>query len=197
MEPGDVIVEFNGKPIHRRDELVAMVTSTRPGTTVPVKVLRDKREMSLNVTVDELDLGNETTTRNARRGEPDTEPDIQETAGFGLSLAPLTADMAPSSVNNWFPGFPWDHPENYATRSLLSVVKNVKTPTLIMTGEEDFRTPMSESEQYYKALKMRGVESVLVRVPEEPHGIRRRPSHAASKLTTLAGWFEQHRAPVQ
>ena len=94
MEPGDVIVEFNGKPIHRRDELVAMVTSTRPGTTVPVKVLRDKREMSLNVTVDELDLDNETTTRNARRGEPDTEPDIQETAGFGLTLAPLTADMA-------------------------------------------------------------------------------------------------------
>ena len=78
----------------------------------------------------------------------------------------------------------------------LSVVKNVKTPTLIMTGEEDYRTPMSESEQYYKALKMRGVESVLVRVPEEPHGIRRRPSHAASKLTTLQGWFDTHRAPT-
>lgn len=109
----------------------------------------------------------------------------------------LTADMAPSAVNNWFPGFPWDHPENYDKRSLLSVVKNVKTPTLIMTGEEDFRTPMSESEQYYKALKMRGVESVLVRVPEEPHGIRRRPSHAASKLTTLQGWFERHKATVQ
>ena len=109
----------------------------------------------------------------------------------------LTADMAPSAVNNWFPGFPWDFPENYDKRSLLSVVKNVKTPTLIMTGEEDFRTPMSESEQYYKALKMRGVESVLVRVPEEPHGIRRRPSHEAAKLTTLAGWFDQHRAAVQ
>ncbi|HPV76589.1 MAG TPA: S9 family peptidase, partial [Gemmatimonadaceae bacterium] len=66
----------------------------------------------------------------------------------------LTADMAPSSVNNWFPGMPWDHKDNYDKRSLLSVVKNVKTPTLIMTGEEDFRTPMSESEQYYKALKM-------------------------------------------
>lgn len=109
----------------------------------------------------------------------------------------LTADMAPMAVNNWFPGFPWDHPENYDKRSLLSVVKHVKTPTLIMTGEEDFRTPMSESEQYYKALKMRGVESVLVRVPEEPHGIRRRPSHAASKLTTLQGWFERHKATVQ
>jgi len=109
----------------------------------------------------------------------------------------LTADMAPSSVNNWFPGMPWDHKDNYDKRSLLSVVKNVKTPTLIMTGEEDFRTPMSESEQYYKALKMSGVEAVLVRVPGEPHGIRRFPSHAASKLTTLAGWFEKHRAPVQ
>ena len=108
----------------------------------------------------------------------------------------LTADMAPSSVNNWFPGFPWDYPENYAKRSLLSVVKNVKTPTLVMTGEEDFRTPMSESEQYYKALKMRGVDAVLVRVPEEPHGIRRRPSHAASKLTTLYGWFEKYRGQV-
>lgn len=109
----------------------------------------------------------------------------------------LTADMAPASVNNWFPGFPWDHQENYDKRSLLSVVKNVKTPTLIMTGEEDYRTPMSESEQYYKALKMRGVESVLVRVPEEPHGIRRRPSHEAAKLTTLTGWFNKYQAPVQ
>ncbi len=108
----------------------------------------------------------------------------------------LTADMAPSSVNNWFPGFPWDNAENYAKRSLLSVVKNVKTPTLVMTGEEDFRTPMSESEQYYKALKMLGVESVLVRVPEEPHGIRRRPSHEASKITTLEGWFAKFRRLV-
>jgi dipeptidyl aminopeptidase/acylaminoacyl peptidase len=105
----------------------------------------------------------------------------------------LTADMAPSSVNNWFPGFPWEHQANYDKRSLLSVVKNVKTPTLIMTGEEDFRTPMSESEQYYKALKMRGVDAVLVRVPEEPHGIRRRPSHHASKLTVLYGWFQKYR----
>jgi dipeptidyl aminopeptidase/acylaminoacyl peptidase len=109
----------------------------------------------------------------------------------------LTADMAPTAVNDWFPGFPWDNRENYEKRSLLSVVKNVKTPTLIMTGEQDFRTPMSESEQYYKALKMRGVDAVLVRVPEEPHGIRRRPSHEAAKITTMAGWFDKYRAPLQ
>ena len=106
----------------------------------------------------------------------------------------LTADMAPLAVSNWFPGFPWDNLANYESRSLLSVVKNVKTPTLIMTGEEDFRTPMSESEQYYKALKMRGVETVLVRVPGESHGIWGRPSHAMAKMTTLTGWFEQHRS---
>jgi acylaminoacyl-peptidase len=105
----------------------------------------------------------------------------------------LTADMAPMSASNWFPGLPWDQRDNYWQRSLLSVVKNVKTPTLIMTGEEDFRTPMSESEQYYKALKLQGKEAVLVRVPGESHGIAGRPSHAMSKMTTLKGWFEQHR----
>jgi len=106
----------------------------------------------------------------------------------------LTADMAPLGVANWFPGFPWDHRDNYDQRSLLSVVKNVKTPTLIMTGEEDWRTPMSESEQYYKALKMLGVETVLARVPGESHGIRNRPSHYMAKMTTLQGWFEKYRA---
>ncbi len=106
----------------------------------------------------------------------------------------LTADMSPLAVDNWFPGMPWDNLQNYESRSLLSVVKNVKTPTLIMTGEEDYRTPMSESEQYYKALKLLGVEAVLVRVPGEAHGIWGRPSHGMAKLTTLQGWFDQHRS---
>ncbi len=108
----------------------------------------------------------------------------------------LTADMSAFGVSNWFPGFPWDHVEHYEKRSLLSVVKNVKTPTLIMTGEEDYRTPMSESEQYYKALKLRGVETVLVRVPGEAHGIWGRPSHAMAKMTTLHGWFEKYRGQI-
>ena len=104
----------------------------------------------------------------------------------------LTADMSPYGVSHWFPGLPWDNVQHYESRSLLSVVKNVKTPTLIMTGEEDYRTPMSESEQYCKALKLRGVEAVLVRVPGESHGIWGRPSHAIAKMTTLAGWFAKH-----
>ncbi len=101
MEPGDVIIEFNGKPIRKRDELVSAVVGTRPGTTVPVKVLRDKQERTLNVTVDELDLEQE-TGRQSRRN--DITPGDEETHGFGLTLSPLTADVArrlrlPADVN--------------------------------------------------------------------------------------------------
>jgi acylaminoacyl-peptidase len=107
----------------------------------------------------------------------------------------LTSDIPIIGVKYWFPGHPWDHREHYARRSLLSVVKNVKTPTMVLTGEEDWRTPMSESEQYYAALKLLGVEAVLVRVPGEPHGIRRRPSHHVAKILHIAGWFDRHRKP--
>src|SRR3989475_8310108 len=74
----------------------------------------------------------------------------------------------------------------------LSQVKNVKTPTLLMTGEEDYRTPISEAEQYFQALKLLKVESVLVRMPGEPHGLARRPSHHVAKILYVVGWFDQH-----
>jgi acylaminoacyl-peptidase len=104
----------------------------------------------------------------------------------------LTSDI-PWTAKYWFPGYPWDNAEHYEKRSLLSVVKNVKTPTMVLTGEEDYRTPMSDSEQYYQALKLLGVESVLVRVPGEPHGIRRRPSHWMAKMTFISSWFDSHK----
>ena len=106
----------------------------------------------------------------------------------------LTADMAAYGVNYWFPGYPWDHVEHYESRSLLSVVENVTTPTRIVTGEEDWRTPMSESEQYFKALKLLGVETSLVRFPGEPHGIRRRPSHHIGKMLSTLEWFRRYAA---
>ena len=56
VQPGDVILEFNGKPIPNRDELIRLITATKPGTTVPVKLLREKKEMTVNITVEELDL---------------------------------------------------------------------------------------------------------------------------------------------
>jgi serine protease Do len=92
IEPGDVIVEFNGKAVKNRDELVATVVATRPGTTVPVKVMRDKKELTLSITVDELDLEDEGTRAAEQRTS--AEPDDQDTQGFGITLSVLTADTA-------------------------------------------------------------------------------------------------------
>jgi|SRR5262245_42610001 len=95
LEPGDVITSYNGKPVTGRDDLVRMVVATKPRTTVPVRVLRDKQEKTLSVTVDELDLeaeGNLARTGGGRDRDNDTS---QETsAGFGLSLSNVTADIA-------------------------------------------------------------------------------------------------------
>jgi acylaminoacyl-peptidase len=105
----------------------------------------------------------------------------------------LTSDIGNWTSKTWFPGLPWDNVENYEKRSLLSVVKNVKTPTMVMTGEADYRTPISEAEQYYQALKLLSVEAVMVRVPEEPHGLSARPSHQMTKVGYILGWFERHK----
>jgi len=105
----------------------------------------------------------------------------------------LTSDMAAFPALYMFPGFPWDNPDHYLKRSPISYVKNVKTPTLLMTGDQDYRTPIWETEQYYAALKLLGVETVLVRVPGEPHGLRERPSHVIATTLYVLSWFDQHR----
>ena len=107
----------------------------------------------------------------------------------------LTSDI-PFIAKYWFSGLPWDNTDNYMQRSLTNLVAKVKTPTLVMTGEADYRTPISEAEQFYEALKLLNIDTVLVRVPEEPHGIGRRPSHHIAKMLYIAGWFEQHKAKM-
>jgi serine protease Do len=92
IEPGDVIIEYNGRAVRNRDELVKMVTATKPGTTVPVKVMRDKKERTLSVTVDELDLAAEQAGRSARSNQQ--TPDEQGSESFGLSLSDLTPPRA-------------------------------------------------------------------------------------------------------
>jgi serine protease Do len=92
MEPGDVIVEFNGKPVKNNNELVNMVVSTKPGTTVPIKVLRDKQEKTFNVKVDELNLEDE-TARNSRREDGGTD-DEEAPSGFGMTLNNITPEIA-------------------------------------------------------------------------------------------------------
>ena len=96
----------------------------------------------------------------------------------------------------WYDQFrkkPWEDPMEYAVRSPLHYVANVTTPTMVMTGEADLRTPISQSEEYYRALKLLKKETLLVRVPEEFHGWRR-PSHQLMQQLYLLAWFEKHRA---
>ena len=104
----------------------------------------------------------------------------------------LTSDIMPVVFNGFFHGTPWSQPAEYERRSILKSAPKVDTPTLVMTGEADYRTPISESEQYYAALKYHGVESVFVRVPMENHGIRMFPSHFAAKVPVITGWFDAH-----
>jgi dipeptidyl aminopeptidase/acylaminoacyl peptidase len=91
-----------------------------------------------------------------------------------------------------FRKFPWEDPMEYAVRSPLHYVGNVKTPTMVMTGEADLRTPMSQSEEYYRALKMLKRDTLLVRMPDEFHGWRR-PSHQLLQQLYLMAWFEKYR----
>jgi serine protease Do len=86
LKAGDVIVEYNGRPVKDNDELVNQVVRTVPGTSVPVKVLRDRQPKSLSITVDELELDEEGDQAGGREGDV--------TAGFGMTLQDLTPDIA-------------------------------------------------------------------------------------------------------
>jgi len=104
----------------------------------------------------------------------------------------LTADLPGFFYKYWFPGFPWEHRDHYMDRSPISLAGNVTTPTMLLTGEVDYRTPISETEQFYEALKLRKVETVMVRLPEASHGIAGRPSYLMSKVAHILEWFDRH-----
>ena len=74
---------------------------------------------------------------------------------------------------------------------------NVTTPTMLLTGEDDHRTPISETEQYYQALKLRKVDTRMVRIPGASHGISARPSHLIAKIAHILDWFDEHATKVE
>ncbi|RAK00658.1 dipeptidyl aminopeptidase/acylaminoacyl peptidase [Aliidiomarina maris] len=105
----------------------------------------------------------------------------------------LTADMYPYFSQYWFPGMPWDNLEHYMQHSPIHHVGKVETPVLLFTGDADYRTPMSETEQYYQALKLRGIETAMVRVPGASHALHARPSNLMAKPAYAVYWFERFR----
>lgn len=104
-----------------------------------------------------------------------------------------TSDIYTFMTRYWFTDLPWNDYKQYWERSPLSLVGNVTTPTMVLTGELDVRTPMAESEQYYGALRLQGVESSLVRIQGAYHGIAAKPSNLARKIGYILSWFDNYR----
>ncbi len=91
LKPGDVVIDFNGKPVTDNDQLVSMVVATRPGTTVPLTIVRDKKRQSVNVTVGELNLAEEQGQGRQPPQEPNAEP---TSTGFGMDVEAITPEIA-------------------------------------------------------------------------------------------------------
>ncbi len=106
----------------------------------------------------------------------------------------LTMDGTGFTSRYWFAKQPWEDPMSYWNRSPLSLIASTRTPTMIVVGSQDYRTPVSESEQYYAALQIAGVPTALVKVPGASHGgIAARPSQAAGKASAILAWFDRYR----
>jgi dipeptidyl aminopeptidase/acylaminoacyl peptidase len=107
-----------------------------------------------------------------------------------------------TDFSDWYYNFkklPWEDPQEHLRRSPITYVGNVRTPTMLMTGELDLRTPMEQTEQFYRALKLRRVDTLMVRVNDEYHPFNslppglRHPSNRINQILYLRGWFEKYR----
>jgi len=107
----------------------------------------------------------------------------------------LTSDIGPSLGVRWMGGkLPWEDVEGYRALSPLAHVTAARTPTLLMCGEADARTPASEAIQMYMALKLCGIETELLRFPATSHSSSAmRPSLFAAEVSATVGWFERYR----
>ena len=95
----------------------------------------------------------------------------------------------------WMKGQPWERQEDYWRRSPLAAAGNIKTPTLVLVGDEDYRTPRSEAEQFYGALKVQGVDTALVVTPGASHSdLSMSPSQQAAKTAAVVAWFDKYRS---
>ena len=105
----------------------------------------------------------------------------------------LVADNYFGYANSRYEGQPWENFEHYWKFSPISLVGNIETPTMVLVGMNDLRTPPSEAKQLYHALKLRKIETVLVEIPEASHGIANRPSNLITKIAHTVAWFDKYR----
>ncbi len=118
----------------------------------------------------------------------------------------FTAAVSKAPVINWisfvgttdgsswyynFENMPWEDPSEHLRRSPLMYAGNVTTPTMLMTGERDLRTPMEQTEQFYRALKIRKVPTAMVRLTDGWHSRSRPPTNFIRVQLLLRNWFER------
>ncbi|WP_460220534.1 alpha/beta hydrolase family protein [Psychroserpens sp. MEBiC05023] len=103
----------------------------------------------------------------------------------------LVADNYFGYANSRYPGQPWENFETYWKFSPISLVGNIETPTMVMVGMNDLRTPPSEAKQLYHALKLRKIETVLVEIPDASHGIASKPSNLITKVAHTLAWINK------
>ena len=105
----------------------------------------------------------------------------------------LVADNYFYYANSRYKGQPWENFEEYWKFSPISLVGNIETPTMVMVGTYDLRTPPSEAKQLYHALKIRKIETIYVEIPEAYHGIANKPSQLITKIDHILYWFNKYK----
>ena len=105
----------------------------------------------------------------------------------------LVADNYFGYAHSRYEGQPWENFNHYWSFSPISLVGNVETPTMVMVGTNDLRTPPSEAKQLYHALKLRKIETVYVEIPGAYHNISNKPSQLIAKIDHILYWFNKHR----
>tara|TARA_Y100000748_G_scaffold226503_1_gene190878 strand:- start:39 stop:2057 length:2019 start_codon:yes stop_codon:yes gene_type:complete len=105
----------------------------------------------------------------------------------------LVADNYFGYAHSRYEGQPWENFNHYWSFSPISLVGNIETPTMVMVGLNDLRTPPSESKQLYHALKLRKIETVYVEIPGAYHNISNKPSQLITKIDHILYWFNKYR----
>ena len=112
----------------------------------------------------------------------------------GAGMADLIAEFGTEShpsYDEWFFGQPYEKPERFLHSSPFMYMKNAKTPTLILQGENDTTDPLGQSQQLYRGLKHYGVKAELVQYPREPHGPQEE-KHNLDILNRIVHWYDDN-----
>jgi dipeptidyl aminopeptidase/acylaminoacyl peptidase len=113
-------------------------------------------------------------------------PVIDLASEFGTENGP--------AYDEWFYGTPYERLQGFINSSPVTFVKNVKTPMLLLQGEDDETDPIGQSQQFYRGLKRYGVDAEFVIYPREPHGFREE-KHLLDRLNRIVAWYDRYLRP--